>query len=253
MTFVDEPAPRVHMPGAPTGTIALFLYALRLALRNLPVLIGIALPLAATTAVFTALAVPTLHHPSHAPGVVPHVGRGEWISLAGLIFLNWTVGTWTTTALSQAFHSLVTTGRAVGFREAYGRALERFPATFVVQVLSNSMIFGGLIACVVPGLWLMVIYVAAFPRAATREVGPIDALRESKALVRGRFWPTAGYVSMLAAVIVLLNVPHQLLLDLPDRPVWLLAIVGAVTTALIHVFTAGSAVALHERLEETAG
>ena len=63
---------------------------------------------------------------------------------------------------------------------------------------SASRSIGGLLvvlatlALIVPGIWLFVSYSVAVPALLLERIGPVEALRRSFRLVRGRWWPTRG-------------------------------------------------------------
>lgn len=68
---------------------------------------------------------------------------------------------------------------------AMGVALRRFFPVLFTSVLSLVAIFGGMIACIVPGVLIMVILHAAVPAAVAEPLGPVAAFQRSSALTRG--------------------------------------------------------------------
>jgi hypothetical protein len=111
---------------------------------------------------------------------------------------------------------------AVAFRlvaDTYlGRAIDpgaslRFGLRRVLSVLWMSLLIGVLVVVggiflLVPGIYLYVAWSVAVPALLGEKLGILAAMRRSRALVRGRFWPCAGVVflalllaGIMAAVI----------------------------------------------------
>jgi uncharacterized membrane protein (DUF485 family) len=72
----------------------------------------------------------------------------------------------------------------------------------------------GLFAVIIPGLWLAGSFSVLSAVVALEDVGPVAALRRSFALVRGRWWPTVGFLllvglfgSVAAQLVQLLALP----------------------------------------------
>jgi hypothetical protein len=76
---------------------------------------------------------------------------------------------------------------------AFGRILPLAAAGF----LALASIFLGLLAFVIPGIWLAGCFSMLSPVVALETVGPFDALRRSFALVKGRWWPTIGFLLLV--------------------------------------------------------
>ena len=258
----EEP-PRVLLPGAPIpddgiGAYPLFLHTMGVTLRNLPTLLGIYLPLAAVSTAIFFVGAPTLANPPPPTGQPASfdIPTNEWIALAGWLLFLFSIGTWSAVALLRSAHAALTTGRALGYGAAYGSAIDRVPAFFATQWLYGLIILAGFVACCVPGLWWAVLFAPALPRVATRAVGPIQALKDAKWLVHGRYWRVAGFLSLLALVIYAINIPYFVSsFVLPHGEawaVWVRGIACTIATALIGVIQMSAYAALHERLEETA-
>ena len=94
--------------------------------------------------------------------------------------------------------------RADGLVEHEGR-----PSAYaLVALLTGGGIMLGLIAFVVPGLYLLARWSLAQPLAVARNQGAIEAMRESWKLTRADAWTLVGVFAVfgLAAVLVLLTV-----------------------------------------------
>lgn len=84
-----------------------------------------------------------------------------------------------------------TTGGAVA------RALARLVTLLVAGLLVFASVAVGLVALVIPGLWLAGCFTMVSAVIALEEVGPVEALRRSFILVRGRWWPTVGFLILV--------------------------------------------------------
>ena len=107
--------------------------------------------------------------------------------------------TWTSTGLSVIVIPLVTALQVVigrGEQPTVGGALRaasgRFPAAVGAVILYAIGVAVGLIALVVPGVWLLVRWAFAAQAAVVDELSPVGALRRSADLVKGRWWRTFG-------------------------------------------------------------
>jgi len=77
-------------------------------------------------------------------------------------------------------------------RAALGFVARRFGGLLWVSLLVGVVVAGGFIALVVPGVWAMVALSVALVVFVVEGVGGFAALRRSRDLVRGRWWPTFG-------------------------------------------------------------
>jgi hypothetical protein len=184
------------------------------------------------------------------------VPANEWLVMAGLVLFLLSFGAWSSAALVRSAHAALTEGRALPFARAFGAVVERVPSYLATQFLYGLMAGLGACACLLPGLWAITAFAPGLARAAIRPVGPIQALREGRALTRGRFWSVAGFLALTMIVIYTLSIPLFVAsFVLPHgepgtRYVkMLLNIVCGVVLAVVQL--TGYA-ALHERLEETA-
>ena len=108
--------------------------------------------------------------------------------LLGTGFLNLTV------------HRIVASelvGEHVSASVASSKALARLLILIVAGLISLVLVVAGLFALIVPGLWLAGSFSMVTAVIALENVGPIDALRRSFALVRGRWWPTVGFLLLV--------------------------------------------------------
>jgi hypothetical protein len=119
--------------------------------------------------------------------------------------------------VNMAVHRIVAgeiVGEPVGAREASSFALGKMVTLVAGGVLALFSILIGLLALIIPGLWLIGSFSMLTAVIALEEAGPVDALRRSMTLVRGRWWPTVGFLivvgllgSVAAQLVQLIALP----------------------------------------------
>jgi hypothetical protein len=119
--------------------------------------------------------------------------------------------------LNLTVHRIVASelaGEPVGARVASSRALARLFTLIVAGLIAVVLVVVGLFALIIPGLWLAGSFSVLSAVVALEDVGPVAALRRSFALVRGRWWPTVGFLllvglfgSVAAQLVQLLALP----------------------------------------------
>jgi hypothetical protein len=77
-------------------------------------------------------------------------------------------------------------------------ALRRMPVLLVAGFCAVVAIAFGLLAFVVPGIWLIGVLTMLTPVIALEDVGPLQAIRRCFTLVRGRWFPTMGFYLLVA-------------------------------------------------------
>ena len=85
--------------------------------------------------------------------------------------------------------------------EALERAIRLLPAYFILNLLTTLLAFLGVVAFVVPGLYLIGRTAVASPALiAGPMANPLSAIERSLALTRGKGWLIAGLVFLVAIV-----------------------------------------------------
>ena len=128
---------------------------------------------------------------------------------------------------------------ARGERPATGRVLrkgfEAFTPLFVAVVLAGLGIVIGLLALVVPGVFLAVRWYFVPQAVVIDGARGADALRRSGDLVQGLWWRTFGLVVLANVAIVIPGVillePFRALAESTDRAVW--ELVGSVVSSCV--------------------
>jgi hypothetical protein len=92
-------------------------------------------------------------------------------------------------------------GRPITMAEAWARVRPRFFGLVGVSLLAGILPFVGLIALIVGGVYLWGALALAVPAYVLEGLGPIQALRRSRRLVRGSWWRVFG-IRLLAYLIV---------------------------------------------------
>jgi hypothetical protein len=88
-------------------------------------------------------------------------------------------------------------GAPISTREAVASALRRFPTLLLAGLVATLAILAGLALFVVPGVWLGGIFTMLSAVIALEGAGAMGSIRRSMWLVRGRWWPTVGFVLMV--------------------------------------------------------
>jgi hypothetical protein len=102
--------------------------------------------------------------------------------------------------VNLAVHLIVAaeiTGQPIGAGEASTGALRRLPSLLAAGLVALLAIILGLLALIIPGLWLIGSFTMVSAVVALEEAGPMAALRRSMSLVRGRWWPTVGFLVLV--------------------------------------------------------
>ena len=71
-------------------------------------------------------------------------------------------------------------------------ALRRLPAVIVLTIFAGLFESLGLLACLIPGIYLWGAFYVAIPALLVEGAGPFRALGRSRRLVQGRWWTTFG-------------------------------------------------------------
>jgi hypothetical protein len=194
--------------------------------------------------------------PNPQPGHPFLIPPSEWLAFAGAMLIALSFGLWSGAAIYRAADDALEGGPVPGYFAAFSRATERVPALLGTQLLYLLAVMVGTVFCILPGIWLGILLVPAMPRAATRDVGPMTALQDARALVTGRWWRVAGFCLLVGITIYAVYSPYfflNMILPHGDRVALIVratANIGA--AALIAPFQLCAYAALHRRLEETA-
>lgn len=103
-----------------------------------------------------------------------------------------------------------------GRRDNSVRQLFSSVAPVLLSLIGLSILYAlgigvGLILLVVPGLYLLTIWAVATQSLVIERLGTVDALRRSRALVRGHGWQVFGVILVVAVVQIIVGVLSNLI------------------------------------------
>lgn len=154
--------------------------------------------------------------------------------------LYWLVGsvasTWITVALIRLIAQLYTKQPAPSLKTHLRKAAGLLIPAIVVTVLSMLAVLGGLLLLIIPGIIFFVWFSFAIYAVSIHDKKPIEALKYSHSLVRGRWFSVFWRLLAPAFVFILLTLVLQLLVTLPiDVANGFLADSGEITLGLQYL------------------
>lgn len=125
-------------------------------------------------------------------------------------------------------------------RDAIIAALRRSPMLIAATLIVHLVEGVALVALVVPGVFLMPLFVMTAPAIAIEELGPIAGIRRSVRLASRRYWPTMGIALLSGILSYFLNqvlglIPNSVALFIGLRWGWILVAAGGVLQAFVTV------------------
>jgi len=131
------------------------------------------------------------------------------------------------------------TGRTLSFAEMLLRGIKLFPLVILSSLITGLIVLLGMALLIIPGI-LVAVYVAFFQNAIVlRKKGPIDALRYSYELVKGRWWLVFGVLALVFIVVLVLSVTLELIsmkIDLMFVPQLFQSLLNGFFSVLLCVF-----------------
>lgn len=126
--------------------------------------------------------------------VAPAVGGLAMATVAQVIVYSF---------IALVTHRLVASAVAVEAytgAEAVRFALRRLPTLLIAYLVAGFLAAIGLVLLVLPGLWVIGSISMVAPVVAIERVTSLDGIRRSFNLIRGRWWPTVGYVLLVGLI-----------------------------------------------------
>jgi hypothetical protein len=114
-----------------------------------------------------------------------------------LLLLELLVATSLATAAAYRLVADAYLGRPVDPDASLRFGLRRLASVIWVSILFGLGLFAGLLLLVVPGIFVTVAWSIATPVLLAENLRGSSAIRRSRALVRGRWWPCAGVVYLM--------------------------------------------------------
>ncbi|QFZ21033.1 hypothetical protein [Saccharothrix syringae] len=170
-----------------------------------------------------------------------------------------------TTVLLSGFITVVVgqavVGKPIGFTEAWAQLKPRLLPLLGVSLLYTLLVVVGFALCVLPGVWVWVLFALVTPAVVLEHASVGQSLRRSRELVRGVWWRTFGILLLafvLAAIVSsIIQAPFGLLgtdfsaalrgeVVAPTTTALLLsALGGTIAGAVVYPFSASVQVLLY--------
>jgi hypothetical protein len=168
-------------------------------IRAVSVVLG---PVFAFSAVIR-LSIPTTENLFNVsqPGSTPDVDTNQiWAFAAGtlLIFILAFVASQVATGACFKAVSGVYLDEQPDWRDSLRFARSRLGSLLWLSFLLLVLLVPAFVACLVPGFYLYVAWSVAAPVLLLEDRKGWDALKRSRQLVKGRFWPTVGVLALVA-------------------------------------------------------
>ncbi|MDP2227665.1 MAG: hypothetical protein Q8J78_09345 [Moraxellaceae bacterium] len=111
-----------------------------------------------------------------------------------------------TLTILYCLHQLQPDAGPVSRSALWQQALPRVPGLFVVQILTGIAVFGGLMLLIVPGVWLIGVFMPAYVLVVAEHPSGLEALRRAWARFRPGAWMLAGSMGvMLSGLLLVLS------------------------------------------------
>lgn len=129
--------------------------------------------------------------------------------------------------------------------EAVRFAMKRLPTLLVAYAVAAILVVIGLVVFILPGLWVLGSITMLAPVVAVERVRSVEGIRRSFDLVRGRWWPTVGFVllvgfaSAFAIQIVQLVAVPLLVVGSPGAAIGAAYVFGVLIQGMIAAAVAG--------------
>lgn len=157
------------------------LYLLKIALLNLGVTLVLVLPIMFLGGLFSKES-PIQRIGPATTIFIPTIALVAAIFLWGLLMQ----------AVIVVAITKVVSGNLVGIKETLKIAWGKLGRYFLTNLLTGLIVLVGFIFLIIPGIVFMVWYAFAQYIVINQDIRPIDALKQSKLLVSGYFWPVLG-------------------------------------------------------------
>ncbi|MDP9258976.1 MAG: hypothetical protein M3Q31_20850 [Actinomycetota bacterium] len=127
----------------------------------------------------------------------PQANSGSLLLLELLVIVVSLVATSLATASAYRLVADAYLGRPVDPDASLRFGLRRVASVIWVSLLFGLGLFAGILLLVVPGIFVTVAWSIATPVLLAENLRGTKAIRRSRALVRGRWWPCAGVVYLM--------------------------------------------------------
>lgn len=134
-----------------------------------------------------------------------------WLQLSAvlsvflLIFFLFLLILWITTTVTHGicikYASNLISEEIPSFRNAFSFAIHKLPSLLVMTLIIDILVIFGLLALVLPGVIIGIMYSLVIPVILNENVGALDSLSRSKSLVDGRWLKTFAIFIIITIVI----------------------------------------------------
>jgi hypothetical protein len=134
-------------------------------------------------------------------------GEDPWLFIAGQAGVGILTGLGTLLVTGACFRAVAAgyLGAPSTWQESFGFALRRLHSLVWVNVLVGLAVLVGLLACIVPGVWLYVSFGVVMPALLAEDLRGRKALRRSFSLVKGDWWHVFGVLFLAAMLTIVLT------------------------------------------------
>lgn len=124
------------------------------------------------------------------------------------------------------------TGKSISFAEMIAKGLKLLPAILASSVVAGILVLLGTTLLIIPGI-IIAVYLSFYMNAiALRAKGPIEALKYSFALVKGKWWTVFGVFFLVFILVLVISILFELLSQNFD-----MKIVSMVVKSILNSFT----------------
>lgn len=120
--------------------------------------------------------------------------------------------TWLYIATVHAISQIVD-GKILGVRKTFDKSLPRVLPVFFTGILTGILVVLGFVLLIIPGIIFLIWFYFAQYVAIVEGLGPVAALRRSRQIVKGYFWPLVWRSLAYIAYMVLISAVSSLVLQ----------------------------------------
>ena len=134
------------------------------------------------------------------------------------------------------------TNASLDFAPAVQAALPRLPNVILTTLAFAALTFLGLIAFILPGIFILLMLCVALPACILEGLSPIAALKRSRELTRGNRWSLLGLVLLNALILIgvgfVVSLPLGLASTLPGPGGVFFSLITSAVEGFVGVFIA---------------
>jgi hypothetical protein len=131
----------------------------------------------------------------------PFIGPGIGISALVYIFLDFL----TRIAGYEAVRRVIAKEK-FDIRATFSKALRLLPRFFAVSILVGLAVGVGFVLLIIPGIIFATWFSMSMFVLVNENIGIIESMKRSKALVKGKFWPVAGKLAIFMLFTIVGNI-----------------------------------------------